>query len=222
MAEAAGRRGDARVLLVSLAFLAASGFLGLHALATPGVLLTGKNAGFLIASAIGLSSRSGFAAASALAARRGPGAAILRERRLLLGAVVRRSSVWAVVALGTLPPLEEPITPEATRDRFSASWVLGMRPLRLRRLPVRALSLTRPRALSRWRSPSAWVLLSEAMVAIAISRNWHVSWWEWHLLMLLAFGVVARSVWRSGSARARALRSSPTSTRSAPWDGARR
>src|SRR5215468_4045520 len=32
---AAVRRGDARVLLVSLAFLSAAGFLGLHALATP-------------------------------------------------------------------------------------------------------------------------------------------------------------------------------------------
>ncbi len=48
------RRGDARVLLVSLAFLVTSGFLALHALATPGVLLAGKNAGFQIASAIGL------------------------------------------------------------------------------------------------------------------------------------------------------------------------
>ena len=39
MAEAAGRRGDARVLLVSHAFLSSSGFLALHALATPGQLL---------------------------------------------------------------------------------------------------------------------------------------------------------------------------------------
>ena len=36
---AARRRGDRRVHLVSLSFLAASGFLALHALATPGVLL---------------------------------------------------------------------------------------------------------------------------------------------------------------------------------------
>src|SRR4051794_10198273 len=43
---AARRRGDARVLLVSLAFLAATGFLGLHALATPKVLLDTPNPGF--------------------------------------------------------------------------------------------------------------------------------------------------------------------------------
>jgi adenylate cyclase len=37
---AANRRGDARVLLISLAFLATGGFLGLHALGTAGVLFT--------------------------------------------------------------------------------------------------------------------------------------------------------------------------------------
>src|SRR5215210_7079600 len=41
--EAAARRGDDRLFLISLAFLASAGFLGLHALATPGVLLDGKN-----------------------------------------------------------------------------------------------------------------------------------------------------------------------------------
>ncbi len=35
------------------------------------------------------------------------------------------------------------------------------------------------------------VLLAEAMVAVALSRNWHLSWWEWHLLMLAAFVAIA-------------------------------
>jgi hypothetical protein len=37
------------------------------------------------------------------------------------------------------------------------------------------------------------------MVAIAFARNWHLSWWEWHVLMLVAFGLVAlsaRASWR--------------------------
>jgi class 3 adenylate cyclase len=37
------------------------------------------------------------------------------------------------------------------------------------------------------------------MLAVAVSRNWQLSWWEWHLLMLLAFGLVADRVrveWR--------------------------
>jgi len=44
--EAANRRGDTRLFFISLAFLVSASFLGLHALATPGVLLQGPNAGF--------------------------------------------------------------------------------------------------------------------------------------------------------------------------------
>ena len=38
---------------------------------------------------------------------------------------------------------------------------------------------------------AAFTLLAEAMIAIAFGRNWHASWWEWHVLMALAFGIVA-------------------------------
>src|SRR3954467_15150075 len=44
--EAGRRRRDARLLLIGLAFLVSAGFLGLHALATPGVFLERGNAGF--------------------------------------------------------------------------------------------------------------------------------------------------------------------------------
>jgi hypothetical protein len=194
MAEAAARRGDARVLLVALAFLAGSGFLALHALATPGVLLAGKNAGFQIASPIGLLIASGFAGASALPLGDDWARAVLRERRLLLLSVGVALAVWAVIALGTLPPLDEAITPEAARGPLLALWAVGMvlygyAAFRYARLYARRRA---PVALA---VASAWVLLAEAMLAIAISRNWHVSWWEWHLLMLLAFALVARSVW---------------------------
>ena len=37
----------------------------------------------------------------------------------------------------------------------------------------------------------ALVLLAEAMVTVVFSRDWHLSWWEWHLLMAIAFGAVA-------------------------------
>ncbi len=65
---AARRRRDARLLLVSLAFISAAGFLGLHALATPGVLI-GKNAGFELATPVGLVLAGVFAAASSLPLR---------------------------------------------------------------------------------------------------------------------------------------------------------
>jgi adenylate cyclase len=194
MAEAAARRGDARVLLIALAFLAASGFLGLHALATPGVLLAGKNAGFQIASAIGLLIASGFAAASALPLGESWARSILRERRLLLASVGVALAVWAVLALGTLPPLDEPVTPEAARDPLLVLWGLGVVLYGFAAFRYGSLWVARraPVALA---VASAWVLLAEAMLAVAVSRNWHISWWEWHLLLLLAFGLVARTVW---------------------------
>ena len=195
MAEAAGRRGDARVLLVALAFLAASGFLGLHALATPGVLLTGKNAGFQIASAIGLLIASGFAAASALPLGEGWARAILRRAQAPAGLGDRAR--WSFGPWWHSGPClrwrsRSPRRPPATR--FSASgcsgcFFYGYAAFRYARLFVTRRA---PVALA---VASAWVLLSEAMLTVAISRNWHVSWWEWHLLMLLAFGIVARSVW---------------------------
>ena len=29
------------------------------------------------------------------------------------------------------------------------------------------------------------------MIAVVVSRNWQLSWWEWHVLMLAAFGLIA-------------------------------
>lgn len=75
VARAARRHDDARLLLVGLAFLAAALFLGLHALATPGVLLDSRNGGFALATPVGLALAALFTAASALDL---PSAAVLR------------------------------------------------------------------------------------------------------------------------------------------------
>ncbi|HEX8498150.1 MAG TPA: adenylate/guanylate cyclase domain-containing protein, partial [Actinomycetales bacterium] len=40
---------------------------------------------------------------------------------------------------------------------------------------------------------TASVLLAESMVAVVLSVNWRVTWWLWHVLMVLAFGYVAYS-----------------------------
>ena len=42
----------------------------------------------------------------------------------------------------------------------------------------------------------ACVLLAEAMLAVAYARSWRLTWWEWHLLMLAAFGAIAWSARR--------------------------
>src|SRR5437588_5718382 len=63
--EAANRRGDARVLLLSLAFMATGGFLWLHAIGTPSILFSEEHAGFQVAIPVGLLVGAVFAAGSA-------------------------------------------------------------------------------------------------------------------------------------------------------------
>ncbi len=187
---AAGRHRDARLVLVSLTFLASAGFLGLHALATPGVLLPGSNAGFAIATPIGLVIGSLFAVASA-SPLAGPRATeVLRYRSVLLGGLVTLMLAWAFVSLAGLPPLQgPPPTGEATGPFLAlsavaialygaAAWRYGG--LYRRRGGVVTLAVA-----------VAFILLAEALVAVALSRNWRLSWWEWHVLMLVAFLVIA-------------------------------
>src|SRR6476620_10482614 len=103
---AADRRRDARLVLVSLAFLSSAGFLGLHALATPGVLLSHPNTGFTVATPVGLILASGFAAAS-VSPLAGPWSdATLRASPWLRSGLLVLMVVWAVVSLADLPPLQ--------------------------------------------------------------------------------------------------------------------
>ena len=52
---------------------------------------------------------------------------------------------------------------------------------------------------------TADVLLAEAMVAVALGANWHLTWWLWHVLMVMAFGYVGYSAYvtyrREGATR---------------------
>jgi adenylate cyclase len=195
LAEAAGRRHDARVFLVALAFLASAGFLVLHALATPGVLVTGKNAGFQVASPIGLLIASAFAAASAIDWNDAVSQALLRNRRLFYAGLVGLMVAWAAVSLATLPPLDDPIPPDEVRGPLLTLAVAGGALYTFACVRYAILYRRRPAALL-LAVVAAFLLLAEAMLAVALARSWHASWWEWHLLMLLAFVIVARSAWQ--------------------------
>jgi adenylate cyclase len=188
--EAARRRGDARVFLVALAFLVAAGFLGLHALATPGVLLDSPNTGFVIATPVGLLLASGFSAASALDLSPATSAAIMRRQGLLRGAVFAVLALWAAASLAAVPPLDDRFLPERLDGPLVIAAAVGVGLYGFAAL--RYLELYRQRRAYLVAAIGvAFVLLAEAMVAIAAARNWHASWWEWHVLMAVAFGLVA-------------------------------
>jgi class 3 adenylate cyclase len=188
--EAARRLDDARLFLVSLAFVTSAGFLGLHALATPGVLLDHKNAGFVIATPVGLVIAGVFAALSALDLSPGASAAVMRRQWLLRAIVFLLLGLWAFYSLADLEPLSGELSPQESHGPLYG--------LAAAALPFYAFAAVRYLALYRRRPApmplavfAAFTLLAEAMIAIAFGRNWHASWWEWHVLMATAFGLVA-------------------------------
>src|SRR4051812_44371095 len=112
ISEAGRRRRDARLLLIGLAFLASAGFLGLHALATPTVLLDGPNAGFTLATPVGLVVAGAFAAASAVEYELETSLRIVRRARWLGGLVLGLLVLWGAISVGRLPPLHDAVTPD--------------------------------------------------------------------------------------------------------------
>lgn len=185
--EMAGRNRDERLFLVSLVLLTSAGFLALHALATPGVVLAGPNGGFTLATPVGLLLASAFAALSVV----DTDAVTSRVRSLrtpLRVGLVGVLLVWAVASLAGVPPLDRVVASER------APWLLALLPFGVAAYAfagLRYLGLYRVR-----RRPLplavavAFVLLAEALVALAFGRAWHASWWEWHLLMAVAFATI--------------------------------
>jgi adenylate cyclase len=199
--EAANRRGDARVLLLSLAFMATGGFMGLHALGTQGVLFSGDHSGFKVAIPVGLLVSAGFAAASAFVDVRPEFARLaMRHRRLLRATVLAAMGGWFVWTVLNLPPLDGPDSEAARGSLLAVFAIVGT--------IVYAVSAARYWTLFRQRPnllPAAviacFVLLSEALIGVAVTgeRKWHASWWEWHFLIVTAYliiGFAAQRQWR--------------------------
>jgi adenylate cyclase len=188
--EAATRRSDARLFLVSMAFLASAGFLGLHALATPAVLLDAPNTGFVIATPVGLAIASVFAALSALDLTAETSAAILRRTRLLRWSLVLLLVAWGVASLAEFGPLNEPLPPDKAEAREFGLAIPGVLLYAFAAYRYGRLFRRRPGTILLGVT-TAWILLAEAMIAVAFARSWHATWWEWHVLMAAAFGIVA-------------------------------
>ena len=199
--ESAQRRGDARVLLISLAFLATGAFLMLHAFGTADVLFKTERAGFKVAIPIGLLLSAGFALASAFAdARPWFPAAVVRHRALMWRLVLGAAAVWLAWTWLELPPLDRPTNEGGTKDALAvlaavATVAYAVASLRYLVVYRGKLGLL-PASVA-----ACFALLAEAMIGVAITgeRAWHASWWEWHGLIVLAYVVVAyaaRREWR--------------------------
>ncbi|MEV0150805.1 MULTISPECIES: adenylate/guanylate cyclase domain-containing protein [unclassified Nonomuraea] len=194
ISQASSRREDARLFLVSMVFLAGAGFFFLHGLATPKVILPTGSLGFDLGQQVGLTIAAGFAFVSALPLGERAAAAVLAFRHLIRGALVGFMLLWGAASLiDGLTPLSRP-----PLSAYS-SWVAWSS------LPGVALYVAAAVMMFRLhrRRPSAmlvslitaYALLAESMVAGMSQHNWHLTWWEWHILLTFAFVFVAYSAY---------------------------
>lgn len=192
--RAARLRADARLLLVGYAFMLAAGFLFLHALATPGVIVAQPNSGFEVATPVGLALSSIFFSLAAMDYSTEASSKLVGRDPIVRWAIVAIMVLWGVVSVAELPPLTRPLPEQAVGP--------------LRWVAVVSIALYVVAAarffMSHRKKPSvmlialitAAVLLAEAMATIVwAARNWHLSWWLWHILMAAAFGFVAYSAY---------------------------
>jgi class 3 adenylate cyclase len=189
--QAADRRGDARVFLLSLAFLVTGGFLAVHAVGTPGVLLNNDLPGFQVAIPVGLLVAALFAGASAFVdVRPGFAPAVVRHKDRLRAAVFGAVSLWIIWTLAQVPPLGGSSVEGA-----------GMLLKTLAGVGAAVYALSALRYLAMFRRDvtllpasviACFLLLAEAMFGSALvgERTWHASWWEWHGLIVTAYVVI--------------------------------
>src|SRR3954471_16565791 len=192
--EPARRRGDARLWLLSLAFLAAAGFLGLHALATPGVLLDTPNAGFVYATPVGLVVAGVLAAASSAVSGNAARAVIAHAGAIRL-ALLALLLAWALLSLGSVPPLDSRTPVERAGPSLVVLAIGGGACFAVAAWRYLGVLRRRPSGLV-LAVVVALILLAEALLATALARNWHLTWWEWHVLITGSIALVAYAAHR--------------------------
>jgi adenylate cyclase len=160
----------------------------LHALATPGVVLSGPNGGFVLATPIGLLLAAGFAALSSIELDDRTEASLRRWQTPMRMGLILVLVVWAVASLTGAPPLDRVIESER------APWLLLLLPFGVAAYAFAAWRFLRIYRARRRPLPLAvavaFVFLAEALVAMAFGRAWQASWWEWHVLMAVAFATI--------------------------------
>jgi adenylate cyclase len=191
--RAAVSHRDARLFLVSVAFVVSAGFFALHALATPGVLLP-RNSGFDLATPVGLFLAALPAVVSSFELSPAGAERVLALRTPIRAVVAALLAGWAIWSLAGWPPLDGTQPPGRTDAVIMAAAVAGAALYGIAAFRYFLVHRRRP-AVMLVGVITAFVLLGESLIAVVPGKNWHASWWEWHLLMTAAFGFVAYSAY---------------------------
>lgn len=194
ISEASRRRRDARLFLVSMVFISSAGFFFLHGLATPQVILPTGSLGFDLGQNVGLTIASGFAFASALPLGERAAAQVLRAQHLIRGLLFGFMALWGLASL--IPGVTPLSRPPLTDPVVWVVWLSVPGLILYAAASVMMFQLHRQRPSAMLISLiTAYALLAEAMIAGMPQLNWHLSWWEWHLLLTFAFMFVAYSAY---------------------------
>jgi hypothetical protein len=190
VAAAAMRHNDARIFLVACAFLVSAGFFAVHALMTPGVVVEITNLGWTASTTVGLLVASVFALLSAFDLPRSANAWPLRHAGVILTSLGAVLVVWLLLAIGQVPPFDQNVLQDEARGALEVIATVTVFVFAIAALRYWLLYRRRP-AVVLVSVLTAWVLLGEASAATAIGRPWQLSWWLWHVLLVLAFAFVA-------------------------------
>lgn len=221
MGEAATRRADARVLLLSLAVLGSAAAVLIHALATPNVLVQARNVGFVIAAPVGLVIAGFFCAYAARDLSPSEAHWITSAAPWLRSGLLVFWLLFALIALFQLPPFSLIPTPDQVDTPLFFCFI-GQAALPVFQYPVSILLLgstlaygyATVRFARRYLAQPSSVLLALTVALavltfitlnIGLARTWHISWWQWHVMIVSAYALIAFAVFRQyrseGSAR---------------------
>ena len=155
----------------------------------------GPNAGFELATPVGLLLGGALVAASAIEFGPTTSDRLIGRWNWLIAAVVAVLVAWAVASLSRVGPLDSTLEGEELDGWQTALGALGVFLYAVAAWGYFRLYRRRP-ARFVFAVTFAFALLAEAMVVIAFAQNWRISWWEWHTLMLGAFAIIALSARR--------------------------
>ncbi|WP_246148152.1 adenylate/guanylate cyclase domain-containing protein [Nonomuraea turkmeniaca] len=194
ISEASRRRQDARLFLVSMVFLSSAGFFFMHGLATPQIILPTGSLGFDLGQQVGLSIAAVFAFASALPLGEQAAKQVLGSQHFVRAVLFGFMIVWGLASLipGLTPLSEQPFREPV--PWFAWASIPGLLLYGAASVMMFLIHRQRPSAML-ISLITAYALLAEAMIAGMSQLNWRLSWWEWHLLLTMAFVFVAYSAY---------------------------
>ena len=213
MVRAATQLRDVRVFFLSLTYLSIAGIFLVHALTTPGALVAGNNPWVGFSAWASLAVGAFFLALTTAPWSAAQQRRIIARQYLLLSVFLVGLATYGAVAVTDALRSTAPALGAASHSGYddysaavSATGTAASRFAPLANpaigkfaavitLTLLALVIVRYRA-TYCRAPSplgaalliSAIFLAQAQISMALTTVWHASWWEYHVLMLAAFG----------------------------------